>query len=216
MEQKNQIDNQIENQIDFNLNNNFDKNIACSIFLEQLNLINQLPIEERGNVLYLSLLNAFRECSKNQIDNQIDNQIEKAYISISISLSKSLSILSKTVLDLMNKTLSCKVYSSNYGGKRKNAGRPKKECSGSSAPTREEIENYCKELGKRINIDDFIAYYDATDWKDDLGQPIVWKRKVLKFAQSYNPEDEQKEKHSKAFDEFYKKEKARLAAKGIY
>ena len=83
----NQLDSQVENQVEKNL----DKNISCNIFFEQINLINQLPIEERGNVLYMAILNAF---VKNQ-DNQLDNQLENAYISISISLSESLSILSK-------------------------------------------------------------------------------------------------------------------------
>ena len=118
MQEKNQIENQVENQI--------DKNISCNIFFEQINLINQLPIEERGNVLYMAILGAFRNYFKNQ-ENQIDNQIENTYISISLSLSNSISTLSKTVLDLMNKTLNCKNYSSNYGGKRKGAGRKRKE-----------------------------------------------------------------------------------------
>ena len=126
---KNQNDNQIDNQVDIQIEKNIDKqiekNVSCSIFLEQINLINQLPIEERGNVLYMAVLNSFRNCIKNQIDNQIDNQIENTYISISTSIS--LSLLSKSVLELMNKTLNCRIYSSNYGGKRKGAGRPKKE-----------------------------------------------------------------------------------------
>lgn len=112
----NQLDNQVENQVEKNL----DKNISCNIFFEQINLINQLPIEERGNVLYMAILNAF---IKNQ-DNQLDNQLENAYISISISLSNSLSILSKSVLDILNKTIICKKYKSNWGGNRKGSGRP--------------------------------------------------------------------------------------------
>lgn len=112
----NQLDSQVENQVEKNL----DKNISCNIFFEQINLINQLPIEERGNVLYMAILNAF---VKNQ-DNQLDNQLENAYISISISLSESLSILSKSVLDILNKTIVCKKYKSNWGGNRKGSGRP--------------------------------------------------------------------------------------------
>lgn len=82
-------------------------------------------------------------------------------------------------------------------------------------PTRKEIEEYCKMIGKKINLDDFIAYYDATDWKDDLGQPVIWKRKVLKFAQGYKPEDEEK-KPNPVIEKWYKEQKAILAKKGIY
>lgn len=119
--QNNQVDIQDENQVDYQIENQVDKNISCNIFFEQINLINQLPIEERGNVIYMAILNAF---AKNQ-DNQLDNQLENAYISISISLSSSLSILSKSVLDILNKTIVCKKYKSNWGGNRRGSGRKK-------------------------------------------------------------------------------------------
>ena len=89
------------------------------------------------------------------------------------------------------------------------------ETNNNNKPTRKEIEEYCKMIGKKINLDDFIAYYDATDWKDDLGQPVIWKRKVLKFAQGYKPEDEEK-KPNPVIEKWYKEQKAILAKKGIY
>lgn len=121
--QNNQLENQLDNQDENQVEKNLDKNISCNIFFEQLNLINQLPLEERGNVLYMAILNAFKNYLKNQ-DNQLENQLENTYISISISLS--LSILSKSVLDLLNKTIVCKEYKNNWGGNRKGSGRHKK------------------------------------------------------------------------------------------
>ena len=118
----NQLDIQDEIQVDFQDELQDDKNLSCSIFLEQIELINQLPLEERGNVLYMAVLNSFVKNQKNQLDNQLEN----TYISISISLSKSISILSKSVLNILNKTIICKKYKNNWGGNRKGSGRPTK------------------------------------------------------------------------------------------
>ena len=125
--QKNQLDIQddiqLDNQDEFQDEIKSNKNIFCNIFYEQINLINQLPLNERGNVVYMALLNAFIKNQENQLDIQLDNQLENAYISISKSIS--LSILSKSVLDILNKTINCKKYKNNWGGKREKAGRPK-------------------------------------------------------------------------------------------
>ena len=49
-------------------------------------------------------------------------------------------------------------------------------------PTKEQIEDYCRELGRGIDIDAFIAYYAAGDWLDENGFPIKnWKRKVISW-----------------------------------
>ena len=49
-------------------------------------------------------------------------------------------------------------------------------------PTKTEIEEYCRTLGKRFDdIDDFIAYYDASDWNDRAGLPINWKHAVISW-----------------------------------
>ena len=116
----NQLDIQVDIQDDFQDEFQNEKNLSCSIFLEQIELINQLPLEERGNVLYMAVLNSFVKNQKNQLDNQLEN----TYISISISLSKSISILSKSVLNILNKTIICKKYKNNWGGNRKGSGRP--------------------------------------------------------------------------------------------
>lgn len=49
-------------------------------------------------------------------------------------------------------------------------------------PTKNEIEDYCRQLGRHINIDDFIAYYSVDDWLDDNGMPINWKRKIVSWS----------------------------------
>lgn len=208
--QNNQLDNQDDIQVDNQDEKNLNKNISCNVFYEQINLINQLPLEERGNVIYMALLNAF---IKNQ-DNQLENQLENTYISISKSIS--LSILSKSVLDILSKTINCKKYKNNWGGKRESAGRPKgSKPVKSTIPDREEILNYVHSLCKHIAVDDFIAFYEASNWNDKDGLPINWKQKALQWANRYKPTDEPS-KSSQAFNEFYEKEKARLAAKGIY
>lgn len=100
-------------------------NIACRIFKEQLELINQLPEQERAVVLFSAINNAFFQF-ENQIDNQIENQNENAYISVSVSGSDSLSAISKAVLNMLQKSLVCKEFSPNYGGKRTGSGRQAK------------------------------------------------------------------------------------------
>ncbi len=50
-------------------------NIACRIFKEQIDLINQLPINERAEVLYLAVCNSF-----NQIGNQNEIQFEIVHL----------------------------------------------------------------------------------------------------------------------------------------
>jgi len=206
------------NQDEYQVENQDEKNTSCNIFLEQLELLNQLPIEERGNVIYLALLKVFSRTNnqlENQDDNQLENQLENTYISISKSIS--LSKLSISVLNLLNKTLSCKIYSKNWGGKRTGSGKKgvKPSISGTK-PTKKEILDYVDSLCKKIAVDDFIAYYDAAEWKDKDGLPVNWKQKAIQWANRYKPDEKKDNQPSEAFMEFYKKEKARLAAKGIY
>ena len=93
-----------------------DKNFACRVFKEQIELILQLPENERAEVLYKAILYGF-----NQIDCQFDNQNESAYVSV----SDSVSILSNKIFNLLRKNITWKEFSNNYGGKRANAGAPK-------------------------------------------------------------------------------------------
>lgn len=157
MEKNNQLENQVENQDDFSLNkfdNKNNDNIVCNIYKEQFDLINELPEADRLKVLYLSVFNAFSEYEKNIKKNQLENQVDYTYISNSISIYtsiyNSLSNYSKILLKLLNKTISCKIYK-NWGGKRKNAGRPK----GS-----EEIPLEYKYYGKYNNVMLSKEHYD--------------------------------------------------------
>lgn len=121
--------NQVENQVDFNLKN-FEKensqNIVCNIYKEQFDLINELSENERLKVLYLAVLNAFQDYDKKNQINQVENQVDYTYISTSTSIYNSLSNYSKKLIKLLFKTINCKNYK-NWGGKRKNSGRKKKE-----------------------------------------------------------------------------------------
>lgn len=99
-------------------------NICCRIFKEQINLINQLPEQERGVVLLSAINNAFFQF-ENQNDNQNENQFDCAYISVSVS--NSLSDISKVVLELLNKNIVCREFSPNYGGRRIGSGRKQKK-----------------------------------------------------------------------------------------
>lgn len=182
------MNNQVENQD--------EKNTSCNIFLEQLELLNQLPVNERGNVIYLALLKAFSRTSnqvENQDANQLENQLENIYISISKSIS--LSKLSISVLNLLNKTLGCKIYSKNWGGKRIGSGKKGSKPLDKPVikPTRKEIEDYCNLIARKIDIDYFMNYYDAAKWEDKNGLPVNWKQKVLTFAQNYKPIQEEKQ-----------------------
>lgn len=95
-----------------------NKNLCCRIFKEQIDLIQQLPENERAEVLYAAITS-----SLNQIENQIENQNENAYVSDSVSVS--VSVLSRTVLNLLQKNIVWKEFSNNYGGRRPGAGKKK-------------------------------------------------------------------------------------------
>ena len=177
--------NQIENQIDFNFEKSLisenEENMVCNIYKEQFDLINELPIEDRCKVLYIAISKAFYDCEKKSKRNQFENQIENTYIYNSISISNSISIYSKKLLSLLFKTILCKNYSKNRGGKREGAGR--KKTTPLNAPTKEEILNYVnQQLGKPIDADSFIAYYNAAQWKDNNGLPINWKQKAVSWV----------------------------------
>lgn len=60
-------------------------------------------------------------------------------------------------------------------------------------PTKKEVEDYCKQIARKIDIDYFMEYYNAAKWEDKNGLPVNWKQKVLTFAQNYKPIKEEKE-----------------------
>jgi len=195
----------MSNQDEYQVENQDEKNTSCNIFLEQLELLNQLPLNERGNVIYLALLKAFSRTSnqlENQDDNQLENQLENTYISISKSIS--LSKLSISVLNLLNKTLGCKIYSKNWGGKRTGSGKKgnKPTDKPNNIPTKKEILDYVHSLCKKIDVDNFIAYYEASNWCDKSGLPVNWKQKAITWANKYKePEEDMLDRQTKIIEE---------------
>lgn len=161
-------------------------NIACRLFKEQINLINQLPKEDRANVLYLSIMNAFNQF-ENQNDNQIENQNEYAYISISSSISNS-------IIDLLSKNIVFKEYNNNYGGKRDGSGRKEKKksknltCDKESVkqkhPTIDEIKNYCIERNNNVDAERFFDYYTSNGWKVGKNPMKDWQATVRNWEKS--------------------------------
>ena len=101
--------------------------------------------------------------------------------------------------------MDCKIYSKNWGGKRIGSGKPSKDSKQKQnavcVPTRKEIEDYCNLIARHIDIDNFIAYYDASNWEDKSGLPVNWKQKVLKFAQDYKPKENKKQRTQKTKEE---------------
>lgn len=90
-------------------------NKCCRIFEEQVKLLLSLPNQEEAKtVLYQAIVNSY---------NQFENQNENAYVSVSVSDSESISLLSKSILELLSKNIVWKSFSNNYGGKRDGAGR---------------------------------------------------------------------------------------------
>jgi hypothetical protein len=71
-------------------------NIACRIFQEQLDLVKELPEQERATVLYTAICNAFNQF-ENHFDNQIENQNHLYLLSKSLS-KESINVLNSIVI----------------------------------------------------------------------------------------------------------------------
>lgn len=172
-------------------------NACCRIFKEQIDLINQLPKRERAIVLYAVINNCFSQFdnqNENQFDNQNENQNECAYVSVSVYTLDSLSVLGKSVYNLLCKNITVKEFSNNYGGKRENAGAKKKNATGNNQveiqvekthpahtarnkfipPTIDEVMAYAKQQNDMAGVggfacteqiaQDFYDYYAGIGW----------------------------------------------------
>lgn len=93
-----------------------NQNLACRIFKEQLELIQQLPESERAIVLYEAIMASYNQI-ENQIEIQNEIQNENAYVSVSV--------LGNCIYNLLSRNIVWKSFSNNYGGARVGAGRPK-------------------------------------------------------------------------------------------
>lgn len=200
-----------------------NKNICCRLFKEQIDLINQLPENERAIVLYGVINDLFNQFD-NQNENQIENQNEYAYISVSVNNNiynnynilnnNNISVLGKSIYNLLRKNIVCKEFSSNYGGKRANAGAKKKEWGKTSItdaktsytpvntithvnPTEQEVLDYAKQQDDMAGVGGFAVsqeqaqafydYYSGIGWvlPNDAKTPIVdWKPFLRKWAKN--------------------------------
>ena len=79
-------------------------------------------------------------------------------------------------------------------------------------PTKEEILNYTNSLCKKIDVENFIAYYEASGWCDKNGLPINWKQKAITWANRYKePEEDEVDRKGEIIRKL--EEKARKAGK---
>ena len=137
------------------------KNICCRIFKEQIDLIKQLKPDERAEVLYCAINNAFNQF-ENQNDNQIENQNENAYVSVSVS------DIGKCIINLLSKNIVCKEFSNNYGGKRIGSGRKsnqKNQNNQNNHNEQTETETI-KEKEKPNQFDEFWETYKPVSGRD--------------------------------------------------
>ena len=179
------------------------KNIACRIFKEQIDLINQLPPNERAVVLYNvinDLFNQFDNQNENQNENQIENQNENAYVSVSV--------LGQSIYNILYKNISCREFSNNYGGKRIGAGAKKKTDTPQiplgtpyttnnqqHKPTLKQVLDYAKQQNDIAGIggfactpelaEQFWTYYESQGWiKGNSARTPVsdWKPLLRRWA----------------------------------
>jgi len=182
------------------------KNIACRIFKEQIDLIQQLPENERAEVLYKAILDAMNQFDY-QNENQFENQNENAYVSVSVNKNNNInninniSVLGKTVYELLRKNISWKQFSNNYGGKRIGAGKKKPEIPIDTPdlpkpkyiPTWEEVREYARQQNEFAGCGgfpcteeqarDFYDHYKAQGWIAGNGIPIHdWQHKLREWV----------------------------------
>ena len=154
-------------------------NLACRIFKEQIDLIQQLPENERAEVLYKAILSSLNQI-ENQNDNQIENQNENAYVSVSVS--ESVSVLGKTVFSLLQKNIVFKEFSNNYGGRRIGAGRKQTEPELTPAQKKEKITFACKKIGRIVGKNQILVTKDFTLPENDYFN--AYKKELPKETES--------------------------------
>lgn len=147
-------------------------NVACRIFAEQVKMLLSLPNQDEAKtVLYQAVINSLNQF-ENHFDNQIENQNENAYVSVSVS--DSLSVLSKSILDLLSKNITWKEFSNNYGGKRIGAGKKTKKPSGKPSENLPENENINEIINKLKDI--LVKYYkrdfSTRNWRDSVDKML--------------------------------------------
>ena len=156
---------------------NQNSNIACRIFAEQIRMLQSLPNQDDAkNILYQAVihsLNQFENQIENQNDNQIENQNENAYVSVSVSDSP----LSKSIFNLLAKSIVWKEFSNNYGGKRINSGRKstnekmkKSEINHLENQVENQVENH---LEIQVANQDTFQVVDIDKDKDNIKNKLI-------------------------------------------
>lgn len=152
---------------------NQNSNIACRIFAEQIRMLQSLPNQDDAkNILYQAVihsLNQFENQIENQNDNQIENQNENAYVSVSVSDSP----LSKSIFNLLAKSIVWKEFSNNYGGKRINSGRK----STNEKMKKSEINHLENQVENHLEIQvanqDMFQVVDIDKDKDNIKNKLI-------------------------------------------
>lgn len=127
-------------------------NFVINIFQEQFNLIDNLPDNEKKEVLYYLIQSKF---------NQDDCLEKQSSLSLSISLSK----LSLSVIDIINKTMRIKEINDNHGGARKGAGAKQ---GNKNAIKEKQLKNNQETIkmieieNKQVNVPDWLL--DSTNY----------------------------------------------------
>jgi len=137
-------------------------NFVINIFQEQFNLIDNLPDNEKKEVLYILIQSKF---------NQDDCFSKQSRLSTSTSLSN----LSLSVIDIISKTMRVREMNDNHGGSRKGAGAPKGNNNANKIQVEEKQSNQSKNNQKTIKLIDLQTnkldipgYLLKTDSYEDL------------------------------------------------
>lgn len=66
-----------------------------------------------------------------------------------------------------------------------NSARANGARSAKAHPTREEVREYCRQRNSPVDPDQFWEYFEAGNWKDSEGKPVLaWKQKLLTWEKN--------------------------------
>lgn len=88
--------------------------------------------------------------------------------------------------------------------KRKNIKKEKSDkqtCKQFIPPTLEEVQAYCKERNKGVDVQKFYDYYSSADWHDSEGEKVKsWKQKVISWEKNSFKTENKKSKFNNYTD----------------
>lgn len=66
-----------------------------------------------------------------------------------------------------------------------NSARASGARSAKAHPTKEEVREYCRQRNSPVDPDQFFDYFEAGNWKDSEGKPVLaWKQKLLTWEKN--------------------------------